>query len=248
MSQLRLRVSRSAGHSVWWHSMDGSRLVKCCLNFVGFGHSASAQFLVLSLSGCSGSVFFVHTSIHLGCWYPSPVINCLHIVLNSSRPFMFFLPHYARCHACMINDSPHPDPESRPPTTNKASPATRPVIKIGGPKNPCKLCRTKTHAKIEWRALSIQNAGISNERHGRRRERAQDGARVFAKQERCRTNPDLDVIDLVLSKAKTHGEISPNAKRLECDVLGGHRWYRRRASNISLLHTGVNKCPSRRRL
>ena len=98
----------------------------------------------------------------------------------------------------MIDESPHGYPESRPPTADKASPATCPAIKISGPQDPSELCRPETHTKIERCTLRIQDAGIGDQGHGRRRKRAQDGSRPFAKQQCRRTNADLDVVDLVL--------------------------------------------------
>ena len=102
----------------------------------------------------------------------------------------------------MIDESPHGYPESRPPTADKASPTTCPAIKISGPQNPSELCRPETHAKIKRCTLSIQNAGIGDKGQGRRRKRAQDGSRAFAKQQRRRPNVDLDVVHLVLRRKK----------------------------------------------
>ena len=164
----------------------------------------------------------------------------LHIIVSIPR-LKSCSPCKACCHGRMIHKSPHRYPKSRPPTTDKASPATCSAIKIGGQKNPSELCRPETHAKIEWSTLGIQHAGIGDEGHGRKRKRTQDGSRVFAKQQRCRTNADLDVVGLVLRNIVRR---SPSVR--SANLPGGRRYYHTPTSNIHLPRRGVNRRASRR--
>jgi hypothetical protein len=86
---------------------------------------------------------------------------------------------------CVIRESSHPYPESRPTTSDEPLPATRTVLKVRFPKNACELGSPEPEPEIERCPMGVENAREANQRDGRCRECAEDWTGLFSEEKGC---------------------------------------------------------------